>query len=535
MGSNYERGMYKQLCEQIELSERLQVENKALRCENRALRNEVSNLRLKLTEMETSMAEKISSYVTEAVRQATEPLVAELNKAHTEISRLKSIINKDSSNSSIPSSKNGFKEIPNSREKSGKAQGGQKGHPGHRLGLPENMEELERQGIIERRLADHTNGSGEYVSKYTIDIETKVVITEHRYFKGEIPADMYNEVSYGNGIKAQTVLLMNEGIIAHKRLSNIISGMTSEVVNLSTGTLSGFQSDFANRLTEGGELEAIKQDLLNGEVLNTDDTTMRVLERIVYSEKEDNLTEPIGYERGEKKSLRSTIRTHSNEKSTLYTVNPKKDKKGIERDGILPLYTGTLCHDHESKFYNYGRNNAACGCHLTRDLKGLNDSYNCPWAEKMRRFVLDMNAHKNADLSAGMESCTSLQLESFESEYDRLLSEGRNALAEKNEKDWGYDEFNAILNRLSNFKDSYMLFMRDYKVPFTNNLAERDLRMEKTKEKVSGLFRSWDGIVTHSKVRSFMSTVKKRGKDLFWSTKQVMENIPVLTTKTGFT
>jgi len=137
VGSNYARGMYKQLSEQIELSERLQMENKALRCENRVLRNEVSNLRSKLAEVETNMAEKISGYVREAVRQATEPLVAELNKAHTEISRLKSIINKDSSNSSFPSSKNGFKEIPNSREKSGKAQGGQKCHPGHRLGLPE--------------------------------------------------------------------------------------------------------------------------------------------------------------------------------------------------------------------------------------------------------------------------------------------------------------------------------------------------------------------------------------------------------------
>jgi hypothetical protein len=84
--------------------------------------------------------------------------VEELTKAHVEISRLKSIINKDSSNSSKPPSSNGFKSIPNSREKSGKSQGGQKGHPGHRLGLPENMEELERPGVIERRLADHTNG-----------------------------------------------------------------------------------------------------------------------------------------------------------------------------------------------------------------------------------------------------------------------------------------------------------------------------------------------------------------------------------------
>jgi hypothetical protein len=321
VGSSYQKGMYKQLCEQIELSERLHVENKALRIENRALKNEVSLLQSKLIDMETTIAEKISSCVAEAVKQATDPLVAELNKAHGEISRLKSIINKDSSNSSKPPSSNGFKTIPNSREKSGRPQGGQKGHPGHRLRLPENMEALERQGVIERRVSDHTNGSSDYVSKYTLDIETKVIITEHRFMKGEVPLELYNEVSYGNGIKAYAVLLMNEGIIAHKRLRAIIRGMTGHAVPLSTGTLIKFQSDFAKGLTESGELQAIKQDLLNGELLNTDDTSMRVLQRIIYSEEGDG-TEPLGYERAENKSYRATIRTHSNERSTMYTVNP---------------------------------------------------------------------------------------------------------------------------------------------------------------------------------------------------------------------
>jgi hypothetical protein len=519
--------MYQQLSEQIELSERLQAENKALRTENRILKDEVSNLRTKVTEMEASMAEKIALCVADAVKQATEPLMAELNKAHTEISRLKSIINKDSTNSSKPPSSNGFKVIPNSREKSGKPQGGQKGHPGHRLQLPENMDELEKQGKIERRVADHTNGSNEYVSRYIIDVEMKVVITEHRFFNGTIPTDLNNEVSYGNGIKAHTMLLMNEGIIAYKRLRDIINGMTGGVIRLSTGTMSEFQNNFARRLTETGDLEAIKQDLLNGEVLHTDDTSMRVLEKVVYPE-DDAPNEPIVYERGEKKSLRATIRTHSNEKSTFYTVNPKKDQKGIEQDGILPIYMGILCHDHESKFFNYGKANAACGSHLTRNLKGLSDSFPCPWAGQMRSFVLSMNDHKNNDIKAGIDSCAGGQLESFEAEYDRLVKDGSQALTQMRKKTWEYDEFNAILNRLANSKDSYMLFMRDYKVPFSNNLAERDLRSEKTKEKVSGLFRSWDGIVAHSKIRSFMSTAKKCSKDLFFSIMQVMEGIPAL-------
>ena len=148
----------------------------------------------------------------------------------------------------------------------------------------------------------------------------------------------------------------------------------------------------------------------------------------------------------------------------------------------------------------------------------------------MRRFVLSMNDHKNKDILAGRASCTPCQLESYEAEYDRLVDQGYQALAQVNPERWEYDEFNAMLKRLVNFKDSYMLFMREYRVPFTNNLAERDLRAEKTKEKVSGLFRSWDGIEAHSKIRSFISTAKKRNKDLFSSVMQVMDKIPVLAT-----
>ena len=478
-------------------------------------------------ELESTMSDKIAYYVTEAIKQATEPIVEELNKAHMEISRLKAIINKDSSNSSKPPSTNGFKNIPNNREKSGKKQGGQKGHPGHRIQLPENMEGLEEKGIVEKRILDYTDGIVEYISRYTIDVEMKVIVTEHRFPKdARLPEGLYNEVSYGDRIKAQTVLLLNEGIVAHKRLSEIISGLTHGTVNLSTGTMNKFQRDFANNMRESGEIEKIKQDLLNSHVMNTDDTSMRTLERIVYPEKAG---EPPTYERAEKKSFRATVRTHSNQRSTLFTVNPQKDIKGIERDGILPLYMGKLCHDHESKFYNYGKENGVCGSHLLRDLKGLRDLSKCQWAEEMRVFVSKMNDYKNKDLSMGVLFCDPEKLSCFENEYDRIIENGRVAISAMKKGEWGYAEFNAMLNRLTKHKDNYMLFIRDYEVPFTNNQAERDLRSEKTKEKVSGLFRSWEGIVDHSNIRSFMSTLKKRGMDLCSAIQQVINDQPVFT------
>jgi len=185
----------------------LEEENQALRAEITRLMQENAKLRDKISEMESTMLERISELVTEGVRQAIALLEEELKKAHAEISRLKAQINKDSSNSSKPPSTNGLKNVPNSREKSGNRQGGQKGHPGYRLQLPGNMEELKKQGIIETRVEDHTNGSSEYVSRFTIDVEVKVIITEHRFAVGEEPPEgLYNEVSYGNGIKALTIV-----------------------------------------------------------------------------------------------------------------------------------------------------------------------------------------------------------------------------------------------------------------------------------------------------------------------------------------
>ena len=383
-------------------------------------------------------------------------------------------------NSSKPPSTDGFKAVPNNRERSGKKQGGQAGHTGCRLSLPKNIDGLVAKGHVERRIIDNTDGSGEYGSRYTIDVETKATITEHRFAKGGIPEEMRNEVSYGGGINTRTLPPTKEGIVPHERLSGIISGMAHGIVNLSTGTMQKFRTDFAEQPTVLGGLEAIKQDLPNGEAMRTDDTTLRTPEKIAYPE--SNETDgPPSYGRGENKSLRATLRTHSNRRSTIYTLNPKKDKAGVERDGILPQYMGVLCHDHESRFFGYGKDNACCGSHLTRDMEGLSDSFNSTFAESMRKFMLEMNARKNDGLAKGRAACDTDRLAGSGAECDRPQVIGRTEL--EGLDGWRSKDLNAMLNRLAGSKDNYMLFMRDYKVPFTNNLAERDLRPEKTKEK----------------------------------------------------
>jgi len=493
------------------------------------LQNEIAALTKELLDAKDLRAEtmqaRINAAVAAAVSEATAPLLAELEKAHVEIARLKAIVNKDSTNSSKPPSQNGFKKhVNNSREKSGKTIGGQHGHPGHRLALPENMDELVEKGIVTKLVIDHTGGATEYVSRFVIDVEVVTTITEHRFAAdAELPKNLYNEVSYGDNIKAISVLLLNEGIIAEKRFSDILAGLTRGVVTISPATLERFLSQFASKLESNGELEAIKQDLLNGEVMHTDDTPLRCVETVEYL---DNGEMEIRTAEG--KSFDATVRTYSNDRSTLYTVNPKKDQEGVERDDVLPKYLGTLSHDHENKFYNYGKAHSTCGEHLLRDLKGLRDLWKIPWAEDMRKHFAGMNKHKNRDLLNNIIECDPVLLKGFEYTFDELLKRGRSDFEPMQKGDFGFDEFRRMLNRLTDFKDCYLLFMRDYKAPFTNNLAERDLRAEKTKQKVSLSFRSWNGITNHAKIRSFISTLKKRGMDLFAAIVDVNEEVAVL-------
>lgn len=151
--------------------------------------------------------------------------------------------------------------------------------------LPENIEELVEKGSVKRQVVDYTGGSGEYISRYVIDVEVITTLTEYRFaMDAELPEHLYNEVSYGNHLKAMTVLFLNEGIVAEKRLSDMISGLTQGVVRVSLATLERFQSVFTRRLEESGALESIKKDLLNGEVMHTDDTPMHCMEKVEYLE-----------------------------------------------------------------------------------------------------------------------------------------------------------------------------------------------------------------------------------------------------------
>ena len=499
--ADYSKGLYRQLTEQTEKAERLEGENHQLRSENKRLRKKVESLEGRLDRMAAEMDAKIEAAVDKAVKPLQKEAAKkdeQIEKAHNEIARLKAMRDKDSGNSSKPPSSNGYKKIENSREKSELKPGGQVGHKGHTLKIPKDLEEQVRAGKAKHVVKDETEGSKEYVSDWEIDLMIIPVYTERRRVGGTPPT-----VRYGAGIQTLGVYLQNVGMLSLERIAALFREVTEGMISPSEGALVQFSETAARRIN----LEPLVADLLDGAVLHTDETPVRTTQRIGAGG--DTM------EKAERTTFNAYIRTYSNARTTLLTANGHKDNESVKYDNILTRFYGIVSHDHETKFYNYGTKHATCGEHLSRELKGMNDLCMLPWAGRVREFFREMNRHKIKDQAQEKTACDPPTLTQYEARYDELVEEGAILLRQMRKRSLGYDDLRKMINRLRSYKDAYMLFIRDYLAPFTNNQAERDLRHGKIKLKVSGCHRSWHGLTDYCIIRSLIDTTRKRHGDVF--------------------
>jgi transposase len=522
MSTDYSRQLNKEY-------ERATLRLEALERENRELKAENRELRHRIAELENTMEERIKRAVDAAVAKAVAPLNARIAELEAivetkdrEILRLKSHLEKNSSNSSKPPSSDGLKRVPNSREPSVRRQGAQKGHQGHGIKLPDNLDELVAQGRAKKAMVDHTDGAERYKSVWTVDVEVVTTYTEHRYPLESDEDGTPPRVVYGDTLKALIIVLSMEGIVALRRISDFFREVTGGLASPCRATVERIIEEYADRLSP--ELEEIRETLLNGKTLHVDETPLRTTEK------------PENDESGGEKRLNTSknatqsayLRVYSNDKATLFTANPQKDAKGVEGDGILSQFHGIVSHDHEAKFYGFGTGDATCGAHLLRELKGLRELYKCPWAGEFAEFLKTMNDHKNADLGRGVSECDAALLQTYSTRYDELLERGFEILGTMDSKSFGRNELRRMLNRLRDYKTSYTLFINNYDAPVTNNQAERDLRPSKTKQKVSGCFRSWRGLKAFAAIGSYFSTLKKTSRNLLVSILSSLQSRPTV-------
>jgi len=475
--TDYGRAVFKQLQETIQQVEKLTVEIREIK----------STHKMEIARLDTEI---------ESLRKENTSLKAENQK-------LKAIINKDRGNSSKPPSSDGFKKIYNSREKTDRAPGGQHGHKGIVPVLHENPE------IIIEHKQERCACGGKVVypdthqAKQKVEIEIKAVVTEHRSYTGvcencnaKVKNDMpLNDIiTYGETIKAFAVMLSSEGLVSINRIKTMLYEITNGAINVSEGTIAKWNKDLSGKLASF--IEEIKEKLLVLPVLHKDESGVRINNSLQW------------------------FHVLSSKAYTLYFTNKKRGNEADREIGILPAYSGVLVHDHLKGLYSFSCEHAECNAHILRYLKSVVETTKRAWASAMIVFLTDANNSVKRHKANNNSAFDGVEIAGYHARYDEILGQGWLEFIQDEKKDYNGEDM-KLYRRLKEYKREHLRFLSDFQVPFDNNQAERDLRMIKSKTKVSGCFRGSNGGSVFANIKSFTSTMRKNSRNIFDGLKAV--------------
>ena len=237
-----------------------------------------------------------------------------------------------------------------------------------------------------------------------------------------------------------------------------------------------------------------KQELIKSNVVNYDESGMRVLGKNYW------------------------LHSAGTELATVYSIHEKRGREAMDDMGILPFFLGTAIHDHLMSYYQYDQcAHGECNEHHLRHLKFLFEDLNCVWAGAMACLLLRIKRHVDLSKVYGADRLEQTDIEIYENTYRKILEESYEDVSQ------APVEPRRMVKRMSKYEQETLMFMYDFSVPFTNNLAERDIRMPKAKQKISGGFRSEEGAKSFARIRGFISTVKKKGKNVLNGLNAVFE------------
>ena len=460
----------------------------------------------------------------DAVVALVSALVARLAEVEARLEKVENQQKKNSRNSSKPPSGDGFgKRTKSLRKRSERSSGGQKGHPGSTLNWREQVDE------VVTHVVDECCECGTSLSSVSaIDHERRQVhelpplrlqVVEHQVevkccpacaeiSRGTFPIDVTVPVQYGSGLRGLMVYLMNAQLLPSDRTREVLSEVFG--CDLSEGTLYTARTQCFEQLASVEQ--QIKESLAAAAVIHCDETGLRVNRKLWW------------------------LHVASTAELTYYFVHPKRGREAIDEMAVLPTFKGISVHDGWASYFKYLCTHVLCNAHHLRELRFIAERYEQPWANAMMRLLTTIKALVDSAQTDGHDALSAPQLLGFKVIYQALLADGFKANppplvradAPKKRGRTKQSPPKNLLDRLKRHETAVLAFMHDFRVPFDNNQAERDVRMMKLKQKISGCFRSADGAREFCRIRGYISTLRKQGLTVLDALKRTFMESPVL-------
>jgi len=437
------------------------------------------------------------------------------------VHELEARLSKNSSNSSKPPGIDGLKKKTKSqRGKSGKKPGAQQGHVGRGLAQINNPDLIVTHAPINCHGCGSNLGQvdGACAEKRQVfDIpQPRVEVTEHQALekkcpccgelnRGIFPEHIRGPVQYGERVQALTAYFAHQHFIPVDRVCQIFEDVFG--FTISPGTCSNVDERLFRQL-ESFE-SSLKTYLLAARVLHFDETGMRCEKKLRW------------------------VHVASSQLATLYTIHAKRGREAMDEAGILPLFQGIGIHDHWFPYFAYEQIiHGLCNAHHLRELTFVHEQEKEDWAKQMKDLLIfAKNEVERYPEQGALPEGVLLQIEQT---YGRIISEGFEyhsllpSLPKGKRGRQKQRDGKNLLDRLKEKRSCVLRFMYDFSVAFTNNLGEQNIRMVKLKQKISGCFRIFKGGQIFCRIRSYISTARKQGWNIWDALAEAIRGCPRL-------
>src|SRR5215211_4207488 len=427
------------------------------------------------------------------------------------IQKLEDQLAKNSRNSGKPPSSDGYDQpVPRPRslrKRSRRKSGGQPGHTGETLKAVEKPDFIKVHRVHE---CQHCGQSLQrrkamgHEARQVFDLpKVQMKVTEHRTeiktcsrcgkeTCAAFPREVSKAVQYGPEIKAQMVYLNTEQHLPLERTCDLLEEFYHH--RLSEGTIVTACTEAARKVEKSNE--AVKEHLVAYEAVGHFDETGMLVNGVLH-----------------------WLHTASTSLLTYYAMHAKRGSAAINEINILPRFKGRAIHDDLASYFQYEVEHALCNAHHLRSLLFLLERYPQKWVQELIDLLSKIKEKVQAVKQKAETVLRVRQANAFRKAYEELVKKGlrANPSSKKSSRKPGQrgrlkqSPARNLLLRLREHKEAVLTFMYDFKVPFDNNQAERDLRMMKVKQKVSGGFRSTAGAQNFCQIRSYLSTARKNG------------------------